>query len=232
MDRFITPTLGNPFDEPFVDPVSLEVCQFKHDPIAMSWRSYRSGTRWNPIDLMFPDADDYHMAEETRKYYRNRFVMQVLCGFGMNDFQTNLYKFIEGGEVIKKNVGMLYKLPYFYTADVAFDNIVANCISIPEEVAEAQGGRGDRYDYKDTLSPLKTIFIAAKSGEVKQYWWKNSKGHAVCLRVPNNNILGNMIDDIFCNEPAWKMSANWTTRRAPASKFSYWSLSNIRSQRD
>jgi hypothetical protein len=242
MSNFISKTLGNPFDPPFVDPVSLEVCKFKYDPIAMSWRSYRSGTRWNPIDNMVPDDDDYRTAVATRKYYRNRFTLQVLRGVGMNDFQTNLYKFIEGGELIKKNVGMLYKLPYFYTADVAFDDIVENCQSVSEE--NTPYGRPDGlsrrfgsatagwYDRTDTLSPLKTIFIAAKSGEAVQYWWKNLSGHAVCLRVPTNNIFHSMINDIFCNEPAWKISANWIIRTSPASNFSYWSISDIKPHRD
>jgi hypothetical protein len=160
----------------------------------------------------------------------------------MNDFQTNLYKFIEGGELIKKNVGMLYKLPYFYTADVAFDDIVENCQSVSEE--NTPYGRPDGlsrrfgsatagwYDRTDTLSPLKTIFIAAKSGEAVQYWWKNLSGHAVCLRVPTNNIFHSMINDIFCNEPAWKISANWIIRTSPASNFSYWSISDIKPHRD
>lgn len=143
---------------------------FIQDPVALACGSYRTfletNIRWTDlIDVTVTDAD-HEQAALIRKYYSDRILMSAVAAQGkMSDFRQKLYGLLIGHTGIKKrDIGLLYRLPYFYAEDTAMDQVMAQ--------TETVVGPGAR-EVSGHFRVIKRISVSRRSGETVQLWLQN-----------------------------------------------------------
>ena len=181
------------------------VIQFKQDPIACACASYRiwqenPARRWSELDIVVVWQDDIEQAQALRKYYRERMVMSALKNRNRNvsEFRRKLGALVTDQlEITKDELGLLYRLPYFYAEDRDIDHVIENTAN-SKQIAPVLV---DSQPMTMTFRPLRKIFRSRRSGETNQYWWTTETGgipFALSVRV--DNPLMSMIDSLFDQE--------------------------------
>lgn len=175
------------------------------DPIALSYAVYhnwlaRGYDRWADFTSVKPTDADYTLAEETRQYYRHRYLMRGLTGRELTPFQQDLHSIVEGGPVLDSHSGLLYKLPYLYQEDIKLDEIYRSTVNNPDIRSEHLG--------TTTLTPLQSVYVCRRTGDVRQYWWKNEHDIAVCWPVLESNGLRLLLDSIHRRDEPIKLVAS------------------------
>ena len=143
---------------------------FIQDPVALACGSYRTfletNIRWTDLtDVTVTDAD-HEQAALIRKYYSDRILMSAVAAQGkMSDFRRKLYGLLIGQTGIKKrDIGLLYRLPYFYAEDIAMDQVM--------EQTETVVGPSSR-EVSGHFRVIKRIKVSRRSGETVQLWLQN-----------------------------------------------------------
>lgn len=195
--------LVNIEDFDFKDWTALETpsvaIKFTDDPLALSCASYRlgeeTGSRWLEIEQMKATDVDREEAARLRKYYMDRLVFERLTKPTVSPFREKMGAFLAGNyEITKKDIGMLYKLPYFYAEDQAIDSIMESTVDIPGTDTPQPFNNIRR------LTPLKKLFQSRKTGERTQFWFTTESNQPVAFTVQHSNPLFGMVDSLF----AWK----------------------------
>lgn len=142
---------------------------FKEDPVALSCASYRlwsmGGPRWSDINDAPIGEEDRITALELKKYYRDRLILDALKNNnnGRSEFRNKLAKLVINElEYTDREIGMLYRLPYFYQEDLAVDRVVAQTQDAKEVF------RGHRQMATYTL--IEKVLRSRRSGEYYNYW--------------------------------------------------------------
>ncbi len=181
------------------------VIQFKQDPIACACASYRiwqenPARRWSDLDSVVVWQDDIEQAQALRKYYRERLVMSALKNVNrqVSEFRRKLGALVTDQlEITKDELGLLYRLPYFYVEDLDIDYVVANTAN-SREISPVPA---DSQRLVMTFMPLRKIFRSRRSAEVNQYWWTTEAGGIPFeFSVRTDNPLAGMIDGLFERE--------------------------------
>ena len=181
------------------------VIQFKQDPIACACASYRiwqenPARRWSDLDSVVVWQDDIEQAQALRKYYRERLVMSALKNVNrqVSEFRRKLGALVTDQlEITKDELGLLYRLPYFYAEDLDIDYVVANTAN-SREISPVPA---DSQPLVMTFLPLRKIFRSRRSAEVNQYWWTAEPGGIPFeFSVRTDNPLAGMIDGLFERE--------------------------------
>lgn len=181
------------------------VIQFKQDPIACACASYRiwqenPARRWSDLDSVVVWQDDIEQAQALRKYYRERLVMSALKNVNrqVSEFRRKLGALVTDQlEITKDELGLLYRLPYFYAEDLDIDYVVANTTN-SREISPVPA---DSQRLVMTFLPLRKIFRSRRSAEVNQYWWTAEAGGIPFeFSVRTDNPLAGMIDGLFERE--------------------------------
>lgn len=192
---------ANDLDDPYANGYSNTVkiqppkAVFVDDPLALSCASWRitkndPERRWSNIDLVKATQEDRTMAQQIRDYYNQRYTMQALKGRQLTEYQQKTAQFLSGlHHLTTDELGLLYKLPYFYTEDRGIDGIVELTTSYE------QSPRRDHAEY--TLTPVKEIFRTRKSGEIVQFWYKDQDNHAVLIECRATDNLSTMLRGLF-----------------------------------
>jgi hypothetical protein len=100
---------------------------FSDDPLALSCASYRlykeqPQFRFTNIDLVKATQEDRNQAQAIRDYYTQRYTMQVLKGGQLTEYQQKTAQFLSGlHHLTTEELGLLYKLPYFYEEDQTYE---------------------------------------------------------------------------------------------------------------
>lgn len=174
-----------------------EKLTFTQDPIALGcavhrkWLAEPGHSRWQEFDFITPEPVDYEQAADIRKYYGDRILMQMLAGRGEpSSFRKKLYGLVSGSmQLDKKDIGLLYRLPYFYQEDLALDR-----------VAEKTQPAGARIDYRitDQFEVIERVLRSRNAGDYTQLWLKgtNSKA-AFVLTIKCDNPYHRMITALF-----------------------------------
>lgn len=179
--------------------------QFKHDPIACACASYRisqehPGRRWTDLDSVVVWQDDIDQAQALRQYYRERLVMSALKSRDGNisPFRRKLGALVTDQlEIMKHELGLLYRLPYFYAEDRAIDYVVANSADNAMIAPMPQ----DSHPMTMTFQPLHRVFRSRRSGEHHVFYWvTHTRGVAFSLSVAADNPLLAMIDSLFSRD--------------------------------
>lgn len=199
---------------------------FSDDPIALSWASYHvwqkfPARRWTGLNEVEAHEHDRVIAAETRRYYRDKLMLQTLKGRPLSDFQTVLYGMVTGeAPIMSDQIGMLMKLPYFYTEDMYLASVFDKTKSLHkhEFIAETK---------QDVITPLTMIFSSRKRAEVYQYWFTDSQGHAVMLPVASQNPLRSLVDSLFRQQQPLKVQAHWHYKKHFPSDRIHWTLGNV-----
>lgn len=202
------------------------VVTFKDDPIALSWASYfvwlNRGHRWVDLNDVEAHEHDREMAAMTRKYYRDKFVIDGLRGKPMTPFRTVLYGILCGEPIRKDQVGMLMRLPYFYHEDVTYNEIFSKTVDLPKDQIK-------KLPQEKTmeLKPLVENFVGRKGNEILQYWFTDSDNHAIMLAVKMDNPLRSFIHSMFKKGEVIKLTADFWCKELhyrPGQHF--WQLGN------
>ena len=168
---------------------------FSDDPLALScasWRMFRDAPerRWTNIETVKANSEDRAMAQTIRDYYNQRYTMQALKGRQLTEYQQKTAQFLSGLYHLKTDeLGLLYKLPYFYVEDCGVDSVVESTQSYEKPLNR---------EYADyTLTPVREIFRTRKSGETVQFWYKNQDNHPVLIECRGTDHLLNMLRGLF-----------------------------------
>lgn len=171
---------------------------FRDDPLALSCASYRiyknePTRRFVNIDTVKATAEDRAHAQVIRDYYGARYTMKALRGHPLTDWQQKAAGFLSGLYYLTtEEIGMLYKLPYFYEEDLAMDEIIAKTVSTPAP--------SDRFAVEEqlTLVPLQRVLITRKgTADQVHYYYLDQNQHAVVLTCPATNSLNPMMEGLF-----------------------------------
>lgn len=110
---------------------SPEPISFINDPVALACASYRlwqeGGSRWKDLDTIKLEQVDYDTADALKKYYAGKMTFDALKGEGLRTpFRKKLYAIAANcHEYTKEDIGLLYRLPYFYKEDLTLDRLVS-----------------------------------------------------------------------------------------------------------
>jgi len=181
------------------------VLTFKQDPIACACASYRiwlenPAHRWSDLNSVVVWQDDIEQAQALRTYYRQRLVMSALKKRDgrISEFRRKLGALVTDQlEITNDELGLLYRLPYFYAEDLNIDYVAentANCNAISPMPMDSE-------PMVMTFRPLRKIFRSRRSAETNQYWWTTKAGgipFALSVRV--DNPLISMIESLFDRE--------------------------------
>jgi hypothetical protein len=199
---------------------------FADDPIALSWASYHVWTkfpsrRWTDLNDVQAHEHDRTIAAQTRRYYRDKLMLQTLKGRPLSAYQTVLYGMVTGeAPIMSDQMGILMKLPYFYTEDV----YLASVFEKTKKLAQHSVVPESRCD---TITPLEVIFVARKGMETYQYWFANSQGEATVWIVNSQNPLRSLVDGLFNKKQPLTVQANWHYKRHLPTDCIHWNLGNV-----
>lgn len=143
---------------------------FKDDPVAMAvsvhrcWKaSPTSGARWADLETATITEEDRLVSEQLRKYYADRIMMTMLGNTKISDFRRKLYGVVSNTMSLeKKDIGLLYRLPYFYDEDLAVDRVMAQTESVKERVPT------ERIQSRFTV--IERVLRSRRAGDYTQLW--------------------------------------------------------------
>lgn len=168
---------------------------FPDDPLALScasWRIFKDEPerRWTNLDVVKASQEDRDMAQRIRDYYNQRYTMQALKGQRLTEYQQKTAQFLSGlHHLTTDELGLLYKLPYFYTEDCGIDFVVESTQRYEHPL--------NRTHAEYTLTPVKEIFRTRKSGEMVQFWYRDQDNHAVLIECRATDNLLSMLRGLF-----------------------------------
>jgi hypothetical protein len=199
---------------------------FADDPIALSWASYRVWTkfparRWVGLNEVEAFEHDRVIASQTRKYYRDKIMMQTLKGQPLSDYQTLLYGIVSGETpIMSDQVGIIMKLPYFYVEDMTLAEVFGKTAGLEsrEHVAETRPG---------TITPVAKILSSRRRAETYQYWFSDSNGISTMWSVLSNNPLRSLVDSLFARGEPLNVQAHWHYKQHFPSDRVHWNLGNV-----
>lgn len=197
---------------------------FKDDPLALACGAYRMWkrsphVRWSDFEIVIVDREDRYMAEDIRKYYNARYTMQALAGRPLTEYQHKAASFLTGVRNLKVDeIGMLYRLPYFYVEDSALDRIVAQTQSQQQWVMN-----------KDMIiTPLEEVLKSRRAVDTYQFWFKTQNNHAVSLELQAHNPVLTMVRGLHKkSEICVRSMINSENLSGPHKNFYYGRLFNL-----
>lgn len=175
--------------------IQASKASFPDDPLALSCASYRlfknaPERRWTNIDTVNATQEDRTMAQQIRDYYNQRYTMMALKGRQLTEYQQKTAQFLSGlHHLTTEELGLLYKLPYFYVEDTGLDCIV--------DSTQSYDVSPDRDHAEYTLTPVKEIFRSRKGGEIVQFWYQDQNNYPVLIECKSTDQLLNMLRGLF-----------------------------------
>jgi hypothetical protein len=203
---------------------------FSDDPIALSIQSYlvwksNPARRWVPVEevgRVTPEARD--MAHDLRKYFLHRSTMKVLSGQTPTEFQYKLNAFLSDIRPLKiDELGLLYRLPYFWQEDLALDKVFEGATQI-----EVDGPGMYSVTTHARLTPVREVLKSRKSGDFVQFWFSDTDGHRAVYEVKSDNKLISVFRSLY-RQPSLqiKAQAQMQTLRGSHIKTRFWRLTNL-----
>ena len=195
------------------------------DPLALSWAAYNNwiavqGIRFTPLTDVRPEDEDYALAEQTRAYYRDRLAIKALKGQQLTKFQSALYSMLNGSEFMSDQIGMLYKLPYFYIEDQAHDRIYEKTHDL--KMFGPQGAQRIC-----VLSPIEKILVSRRNAERYEYWFRDLNQHPVCIVVAANNPIRSFVDSVYNRHEPTPIKGTYIAKRMHHNHdYHYWMIGN------
>ena len=184
------------------------------DPIALGCASYRLGLagqgQYHDFDHLSVMPEDRNMALDIRNYYRAKITWQMLKNTDaqkpISEFRRKLMGIIENNhDITQKDLGILYRIPYFYAEDCEHDAIFAE---LPEyRIVEVPGK-----DIETTVTLNRRVEVMRRTRNVTQYWFNTEKTIVpLMISVDSQNTLKPLFDSIVRRGPV-KLRANWVPK--------------------
>jgi hypothetical protein len=211
-------------------PKQVPLATFSDDPIALSIQSYliwksNPSRRWVPVDevgKVTPEARE--MAHDLRTYFLHRNTMKVLQGQTPTEFQYKMNGLLNDIRPLKVDeMGLLYRLPYFWQEDLALDQVFEGASQIELDVPGRYG-----ITTHARLTPIREVLKSRKSGDFVQFWFANADGERCMYAVRADNSLISVFRSLFRRE-SMQVKATAMLHRMPGShiRTNYWKLSGL-----
>lgn len=171
-------------------------CVFNDDPVALScyaWRQAQQGySPYQDLKLCTPELVDREMALKIRKHFLDKLTLARLRSEQMSPFRIKLGAWLVGNhELLDKDIGLVYQLPYFYTEDLKMTEI---CEEV--ETAHLQGS-GLRKDHILRLTPWTLLDVHRRSNQTTQFWFKDEQNHGVRLVVRKSDEFYQLLNSFM-----------------------------------
>ena len=147
---------------------------FHDDPVALSCAAYRIGgyPRLETVTVSQPDRE---LAQQVRRHFMDKLVIQRLQGKPMSGFRDKLGAFlVDNRPLLEDELGILYRLPYFYHEDLVVQNMLDDTTPVEMALPDARTVK---------LTPYQTLKVHRRHGAVRQYWWVDPQRHLYGLSV-------------------------------------------------
>ena len=208
---------------------------FKEDPIALSCASYRRAVetemavRFQNLDSCIAHPQDYEMADQVRRYYRNKIAVKTLTSpQPLTPFYHDLYELLLGDvELQQRHIGMIHRLPYFYVEDQDRERL-KQLIKDKSLMLDWIGNALKNLSGKEThtLTPLMKIFRSRRGSEAQEYWFQNQFGKPVMWSVLNGNPLCSIVDSLFVRSQV-TVSAYFRTGQVAGQDFYHYYMTDV-----
>ena len=182
---------------------------FADDPIALSCAAYRNwqhnfADRWPDLNDVTAEPQDREQSRAIRKYYADRLIMNLLQQeHQVSSFRRKLYGVVtDSVQVTKAELGMVYRLPYFYAEDTELDQLVADTTSADVSL------QGDEITAEFSLK--KHITKSRRSGEFVQFWLtRTGDTAAYAVMLKSDNPLLSLLNSVL-TRPVTLKARVWT----------------------
>lgn len=151
---------------------------FHDDPVALSCAAYREGgyPRLETVTVTQPDRE---LAQQVRRHFMDKLVIQRLQGKPMSGFRDKLGAFlVDNRPLLENEIGILYRLPYFYHEDLAVQRMLDDTVPVEQAAPDQRTVE---------LTPYQRIIVHRRGGAVCQYWWVDSQRQLYGLNVKENS---------------------------------------------
>ena len=211
------------------------LAKFSDDPIALSIQSYliwksNPSRRWVPVDevgRVTPEARD--MAHDLRKYFLHRNTIKVLQGQTPTEFQYKMNGLLTDIRPLQQDeMGLLYRLPYFWQEDLALDQVFEGATDINVTPDDPHLPVWRTVTTHARLTPIREVLKSRKSGDFVQFWFSTHDGERCMYAVRADNSLISVFRSLFKRE-FMQVKATAMLHRMPGShiRTNYWKLSGL-----
>jgi hypothetical protein len=206
------------------------VAEFSDDPVALSITSYliwlkNPQRRWVSVDEVAQVAPEARsMAQELRSYYLHRGTMKILQGHQPTEFQNKMMGLLADTRRLKTDeLGLLYRLPYFWQEDLALDRVFEQATDLGSEFPG-----GLTVHMTAPLTPIREIFKSRKSGDLVQFWFANSDGQRCMYDVRADNKMISVFRSLF-RQPSLQVECDAHRQALPGShiRTRFWRVMNL-----
>ena len=206
---------------------------FEDDPVALSITSYliwrnNPHRRWVPItEVGRVTTEAREMAHELRKYYLHRNTMKLLMGRPHTEFQLKMDQFLSDIRALKVDeLGMLYRLPYFWQEDLALDQVFEGAQEIDLNGIGTVGWAS--ITTHTQLFPVREVLKSRRSGDYVQFWFQDTDGHRCVYDVRADNKLITIFRSLFRRDNLQvKGMAKVDTLRGSHIRTNFWRLTDL-----
>ena len=169
-------------------------------------------------------ADDFKVAEKITNYYKGKITLRLLKlgDRPLTSFKFSLYEFLISGKILEDQLGLVYKLPYFYHTDLALDNLFesANCniLQVSNKNTEL------------SLTPVAKIYSVDRGigpDNVYQYYWSDSERQMYSIWIKESSDFFMLVDQ-FYNNSRLDVIADIKPTSTKDYQYSFYQLRNIR----
>lgn len=211
------------------------MAKFSDDPVALSIQSYliwksNPHRKWVPVDevgRVTPEARA--MAQELRTYFIHRNTMKVLQGQTPTEFQYKMNGLLHDIRPLQQDeLGILYRLPYFYQEDLALDQVFEGAANIDVKPVGPHLPVWHTITTHARLTPIREVLKSRKSGDFVQFWFSTYDGERCMYAVRADNSLITLFRSLFKRE-SMQVKATAMLHRMPGShiRTNYWKLSGL-----
>jgi hypothetical protein len=232
----IAPTLTITWEQELQDvSKSSDRMIFSDDPVALGLAAYRlwktqAVTRFCDFDQLTVENEDRQIAEHLRSYYKER-TQNILFDVlqkgqnGTSEFRkklaliaVNQYK-----DYVNQDLGLFYRLPYFYHEDLALDLVIANSTVVDPTFYSQAINQTQQL----CLTPMQRVFRSRSAGESVMFWFLNQAHSGIYqITVLCSNPLLSLFDSMF-QQSKLTVTAKVNPARLRGQKLVYGKLSNI-----
>lgn len=200
--------------------------EFHDDPVALTCASYRifleTSIRWTDLTDVTVTDQDREQAAHIRKYYSDRILLAAVAAKGeMSEFRRKLYGLLIGQTGLKKrDIGLLYRLPYFYAEDTAMDHVMEQTETVsdlirPQEVA-------------GNFQVIRRIQVSRRSGESVQLWLKKDSSKVPYMIASKlDNPFLSLVESVLKQPTALQATAHLRHHRGHYRNRLYYQLGNL-----
>ena len=201
--------------------------EFHDDPVALTCASYRifleTSIRWTDLTDVTVTDQDREQAAQIRKYYSDRILLAAVAAKGeMSEFRRKLYGLLIGQTGIKKrDVGLLYRLPYFYAEDTAMDQVMEQTETVSDNGTSTRLVAGK-------FQVIRRVQVSRRSGESVQLWLQKDSGkfpYMIASKLDNPFLT--LVESVLKQPIALQATAHLKHHRGHYRSRLYYQLANL-----